>query len=129
MSINKEKRLDEIISRIRGKYPYFEYINALKDKGHNHNLGAECYGIIISGIKQSLLKELLNYIDNEIIMPIAETEEDLPLIIPLKGCSFKAQWKWSNLFEDKEGCSNISEMSHPEDEVCAAEDYEYECAA
>jgi hypothetical protein len=122
----KIANLDEMIVKMRFKFSQFEYVNILDSNSYDYNLGGNTYAIVVRGVRQNIVKEFLQFVEEEILSPLAETDDELPLIITLENCTFKDIWKWSvqcrSSFPVTDFTFNIAESR-------AAEDYSFALAA
>lgn len=125
------KALEQIIETIKKQYPYFDYMNSLTDETEKYNLGCESCAIVVSGVGQSEMKDFLNFIESVILFPLAERDEELPLIITVQNAPAKLQWKWPDRFQKKLTYRSVPACVQPAcyNDVEAAEDYEYLMAA
>ena len=70
--------LDQIIDMLKAQFPKYEYI-----KGSEYNLGTDTYAIVANKIPREDLKQFRAFVREQILMPLAEEDADLPLIITI----------------------------------------------
>lgn len=80
---NSAQILDKYIKKLKTKYPYFEYHNALKDDFEEKCLLRDDYTIIIRGVPIKKIKEVHSLI-RDIYSECIDNDELLPTIITLQ---------------------------------------------
>ena len=115
--------LNECILKLKKGFPCFEYINNLTALDNTCNLGKETNAIIVRGINRKLIKKFMDYVEQQIFIPLIASDLELPNIILLEKYSVQGLWKY---FSD---CNEISDDSKSTVLYISAEDYNYLMAA
>lgn len=115
-------RLDEIIGVLKSKYPLYKFINASRESVEGLALSNN-YAIVVKNIPEAHIRSFIAYVNDNIFTKIAETDEELPLLIPLQICDVISMWKFSL------NCNPIVLDTEEQECSSAAEDYNYSLAA
>jgi hypothetical protein len=83
---NLSQKLNKYIKKLKTKYPYFEYNNALKDDFEEKYLLQDNFTIIIRGVSRKKTKEVHSFI-RDIYSECIDNDELLPNIITLQNYS------------------------------------------
>lgn len=128
--MDRIKKLEEMIAIMKVQYPQYEYVNILTEKGSKYNLGENSYAIVIRGVKQYQLKEFHEFLDNAIMVPIVEADEELPIVITLENCDIPTDLEWFEFVLPAEGSIvRFNSNNHLNENSISAEDYSFAMAA
>ena len=115
------EKLDSIIAILRKRFPYYTYLNAAREEIEDLSLNDNNFAIIVKNIPSYEI-ELFHEFANKILLPIAETDENLPLIITLQIKDQITLWKYANNHLNSNNKNSIPSSG-------AAEDYVFKIAA
>lgn len=114
--------LVSVIEKIEARFPSFACYNGLIDEKAQKNLGKDSYSVVVYNVTEDEMINFLEFIETEIYLPLAESGNELPMIIPLQTKEIITPSSWAE-------CAETEEFYSFEHFYFSAEDYGYSIAA
>jgi len=79
----KMERLNDFIRTMKADYSYYKFINTMEDNSAESSIIESQYTILVKNIPIKTIGSFMTYVKENILMPCAEQDEELPTIITL----------------------------------------------